>query len=186
MSGTTSQAVWWTNTINIASVGYAIINVDVFSAFVDGNDYLRIAYVLDGVEVIFYELIGGNPLVDFEPATPASAIVAGSSLQVKVYSRNDPGFIQFFNDQYAFDNVTITAAPVIYSRTSGSWTNAVAGTGTWSLTGHTGASCACYPLNTQVAIIGAGHTVTLQSSQTTVGTTPTIILRQEPLTSTAR
>ena len=172
-SGTTSEAVWSTNIVDITSVGYAIINVDVFSAFVDDNDYLRIAYVLDGVEVMFYELIGGNGFVDFAPATPASAIVAGNSLQLKIYSRNDPGFIPFFNDQYAFDNVTITAAPIIYSRTSGSWTNAVAGTGTWSLTGHAGASCACYPLNTQVAIIGAGHTVTLQSSQTATGTPPT-------------
>lgn len=172
--GTDSEGVWSSNTIDISSVGYAIINADVYSAFVESNDYLRISYVLDGVETVFYELIGGNGFAGLSAEAPASAIVAGDDLQVIVYIRNDDG--GFFTDTYAVDNISVTAAPIIYSRKSGTWddvTGGVGGTGTWSLTGHSGAACGCYPLNTQVAIVGSGHTVTLPASQTTIGTPPT-------------
>ena len=87
------KAVWSTNTVNISSVGYAIINVEVYSALVEANDYVRISYVLDGTETLFYELIGGNGGVDLTPETPASAIVAGNSLQLKIYVQNDPVFL---------------------------------------------------------------------------------------------
>ena len=95
VSGTTTEGIWSTNTVDITSVGYAIINLDVYSAFVEANDYIRIAYVLDGVEVIFYELIGGNGAAGLSIEAPASAIVAGNSLQIKVYSRKvGPGRMQ--------------------------------------------------------------------------------------------
>jgi hypothetical protein len=174
-SGTENEGVWQTNTVDISSVGYAIINADVYSALVGGDDYIRLTYVLDGVETMFYELIGGNGFAGLSAEAPASAIVAGSTLQIKMYVRNDPGF-WIFQEIYVLDNVTITAAPIIYSRKNGTWTDTsggLGGTGTWSLTGHTGTACGCYPLNSQVAIIGSGHTVTLPTSQTSIGTPPT-------------
>ncbi len=176
---TGTEAVWTSNVLDISTVGYAIITADVWSALVEGNDYVRMYYKLDGgPEILFYELIGGNALVSLTPAQSASAIVAANTVQVVIRIQNDFNvFIFTFNDVYAIDNINITAAPVIYSRKSGTWTDVtggIGGTGTWSLTGHNApTSCGCVPLNTQVAIIGNGHMVTLPSSQTTIGTPPT-------------
>lgn len=161
------EGVFQTNSIDISSVGYAIINIGVgvgglgFSA----SDYLRCYYKLDGGSEVLFADISGSLL---SITTEASAIVAANTLELVIRGKDNSvlGLI-------GFDNVTITAAPIIYSRKSGAWTDA-SGTGTWSLVSHTGSACSCYPLNTQVAVIGNSHTVTLgSSSQTTVGTPPT-------------
>jgi hypothetical protein len=170
INNTGTEGVWETNVVDISSVGYAIISADVavggfgFSA----SDYIRFYYKLDGgPEVLFADIAGSLLSITSE----ASAIVAANTLQIVVRG-NDNSFFGYIN----FDNISITAAPIIYSRKSGSWTDVTGGfggTGTWSLVSHTGTACGCYPLNTQVAIIGNGHTVTLPASQTAVGIPPT-------------
>ena len=164
------EGVFETNAINISTVGYAIINIGVtvgglgFSA----ADYLRFYYKLDGGPEILFADISGSLL---SITTEASAIVAANTVQIVVRGRDNSGL-----GIILFDNVTITAAPITYSRKSGAWTDA-SGTGTWSLVSHTGAACSCYPLNTQVAVIGNNHTVTIgATSQTAVGTPPTLNL----------
>src|SRR5688572_5316634 len=67
---TSSEQRWETNNIDISSAGYAVISADVWTALVDGTDYLRLYYKIDsGPEILFYDLAGGNGGVDFEPAT---------------------------------------------------------------------------------------------------------------------
>ncbi|WP_276367289.1 hypothetical protein [Chryseolinea sp. H1M3-3] len=170
VNNTNTEGTWTSNVIDISSVGYAILDIEVitlgfgFSA----SDYLRFYYRLDGGPEIMFSDVDGTLI---SVTTQVSAIVAGSTLQLIV-----KGVDNSFLGIIAFDNVTVTAAPIIYSRKSGIWTDVAGGfggTGTWSLTGHTGTACGCYPLNSQVAIIGSGHTVTLPASQTTIGTPPT-------------
>ena len=174
INNTVTEGTWSTNVMDISSVGYAIIDASFGTGGFgfSNSDHIRFYYRIDGgPETLFAEITGDlwNP-----DQNEVSAIVAGNSLQIIIKAIDNSSFvIPFLAGQVWISEVTVTAAPIIYSRTSGSWTNAAAGTGTWSLTGHTGASCACYPLNTQVTIIGAGHTVTLPSSQINVGTLPT-------------
>jgi hypothetical protein len=172
---TSSEQRWETNDVDISSAGYAVISADVWSALVDADDYLRLYYKVDGgSEILFYELAGGNGLVDFEPATPASAIVSGNSLQIVARFRNNTTTFLFWtlNSLYGLDNVTITPADILYSRKSGTWTDVTGGfggTGTWSTNRSGTPACGCLPLNDVVAVIQNGHTVTLPTSQTAVG-----------------
>jgi hypothetical protein len=171
---TGTEQSWQTNVVDISSAGYAIISADVWSALVNGDDYLRLYYRLDGgPEILFYELEGGNPFTDFEPATPASAIVSGNSVQIVARFRNNTTTVIFtFNSLYGIDNVTITAADILYSRKSGTWTDVTGdfgGDGTWSTSSTGTPACGCVPLNDVVAVIQNGHTVTLPTSQTAVG-----------------
>ncbi len=170
VNNTSTEGTWASNVIDISSVGYAILDIEVitlgfgFSA----SDYLRFYYRLDGGPEVMFSDVDGTFI---SVTTQVSAIVAGSTLQLIV-----KGVDNSFFGIIAFDNVTITAAPIIYSRKSGTWVDVAGGfggTGTWSLAGHTGTACGCYPLNSQVAIIGSGHTVTLPASQTSTGTPPT-------------
>ena len=170
INNTGTEGTWKTNVLDISSVGYAIINVGVLTTGIGftSSDYLRCYYSLDGGPEVLFSDINGSL---FASTTEASAIVAGSSIQIIIRGVDNTGL-----GIIAFDNVSITAAPTIYSRKSGTWTDVtggIGGTGTWSLTGHTGSACGCYPLNTQVAVIGNSHTVTLPASQTTIGTPPT-------------
>jgi hypothetical protein len=172
---TGTEQRWETNTIDISSAGYAIISADVWTALVDGSDYLQLYYKIDGgPEILFYDLSGGNGGVDFEPATPASAIVSGNTLQVVARFRNNTRtiFIFTFNSLYGLDNVTVTPADILYSRKGGTWTDVTGGfggTGTWSTNRSGTPACGCVPLNDIVAVIQNGHTVTLPTSQTAVG-----------------
>jgi hypothetical protein len=172
---TGSEQRWETNVVDISSAGYAIISADVWSALVDGDDYLRLYYKVDGgAEILFYELSGGNGFVDFEPATPASAIVSGNTLQIVARFRNNTTIFIFWPvaSLYGLDNVTITPADILYSRKPGSWTDVsggFGGTGTWSTNRSGTPACGCVPLNDIVAVVQNGHTVTLPASQTAVG-----------------
>lgn len=178
-----TEAVFSTAVVDISTIGYAILNADVYSALVEANDYVRMYYKLDGgPEIMFYELLGGNGLGSLTPAISASAIVAANTLQIIIRVQNDRevfGFCPFCiitNDVYAIDNVTITAAPVLYSRKSGTWTDVtggLGGSGTWSANATGTPACGCVPLNNNVAIIQSTHTVTLPASQVTIGTPPT-------------
>ena len=172
INNTVSEGTWSSNAMDISTVGYAIIDIGYGSAGLgfSNSDYIRFYYRIDGGPEVLFANIQGN--VWDIGAAQASAIVAGNSLEVIIKAQDNSTF-WFLSGVMWISDVTVTAAPTIYSRASGSWTNAAAGTGTWSLTGHSGASCACYPLNTQVAIVGAGHTVTLPVSQTNTGTPPT-------------
>jgi len=172
---TGTEQRWETNNINISTAGYAVISADVWSAFVDASDYLRLYYKVDGgPEILFYELNGGNNGADFEPATPASAIVSGNTLQVIARIRNNTTTIIIFPvpSLYGLDNVTVTRADVLYSRKTGTWTDmtgGLGGTGTWSINRSGTPACGCVPLNNVVAVIQNGHTVTLPVSQIAVG-----------------
>jgi hypothetical protein len=172
LNNTGTEGTWSTNVIDISSVGYAIIDVDVFSFGIgfSASDYLAFYYKLDDGPETQFSFVDAN-FISATPSVEISAIVAGTSLQIIIKGVDNSWF-----GYLSFDNVTVTAAPIIYSRKSGTWTDVtggVGGSGTWSLTSHTGSACGCYPLNTQVAIIGSGHTVTLPSSQINVGTPPT-------------
>lgn len=167
INNTGSEATWSTGTIDIASVGYAVISVNINSfglPFTD-TDYVQLYYSLDGgPETLFSEFYGSF----ISSATSASAIVAANTLRIIIKGRDNTWL-----GGISFDNVTVTAAPIIYSRKSGSWTDNDATNGTWSLTSHTGSSCGCRPLNSQVVVIGNSHTVTLPSSHTAIGNPPT-------------
>lgn len=165
INNTTNEGVWATNSINISSVGYAIINIGVlvggfgFTA----SDYLRFYYRLDGGPEVLFADISGSLL---SITTEASAIVSGNTLQIIAR-----GVDNSFFGLIIFDDVTITAAPILYSRKSGSWTDVTGGfggSGTWSTDPSGTPACGCLPLNDIVAIIQNGHTVTLPNNLTDV------------------
>mgnify|MGYP005811162025 CR=1 FL=1 len=165
---TGSEGVWSTNTINIASAGYAVIEVSLtrLGLFLSAADYIRLYYSLDGgPDILFAERLG--TVFSGSTVSGASAIVAANTVKITIR-----GMDNSLLGGLSFDNVTVTAAPIIYSRKSGTWTDK-SSNGTWSLDSHTGDACSCVPLNTQVAIIGNGHTVTLPASQVNIGTPPT-------------
>ena len=176
INNTVTEGTWSSNVLDISSAGYAIIDVDYGSVGLGftASDYIKFYYRIDGGPEILFADVQGD--VWDIAAAEASAIVAGNTLQLIIKAvDNSSFFIPIFAGTMWIDQLTVTAAPIIYSRKSGTWTDVsggVNGTGTWSLTGHTGNACGCYPLNTQVAIIGAGHTVTLATSQTNIGTPP--------------
>jgi hypothetical protein len=167
VDGTGSEGVWTTSVIDISGSGYAIVDLVLGSVGVgfDNGDYVRAYYIIDnsGVEVLFAELSGSLAASTLN----GSAIVSGSSLQIVVRA-----FDNSFFGVMDFDDVTIAAIPVLYSRKSGTWTDitgGLGGTGTWSTDRSGTPACGCVPLNDVLAIVQAGHTVTLPASQTAVG-----------------
>jgi hypothetical protein len=68
----------------------------------------------------------------------------------------------------SFDDVSVTAVTVLYSRKNGNWNDKDGANGTWSTTGFTGLASGLVPGNGQLAIIGGGFTVDL-TADTTVG-----------------
>jgi hypothetical protein len=177
VNGTTTTGEWRTNDINISSAGYAILDVTFFAVgLFDDDDRWTAYYELDnsGDEIQFADFQAF--LIDAE--TQGSAIVSGNT--VKIIIRGFDNSPTIFGTGYlTFDDVTVTAADVLYSRKSGTWTDMTGGfggTGTWS-TSRTGTpACGCVPLNDMVAVIQNTHTVTLPTSQTAVGdaTTPNL------------
>ncbi|MEJ1239109.1 T9SS type A sorting domain-containing protein [Chryseolinea sp. T2] len=169
INNTDTEGEWSTNTINIASVGYAVIDVSLSreGLLLSNADYIRLYYSLDGgPDVLFAERLG--TFFSGSTISGVSAIVAANTVKITIRGMdNSP-----LGGALYFDDVTVTAAPIIYSRQSGSWTDNSAN-GTWSLSSHTGAACSCVPLNSQVAIIGNGHTVSLPASQVNIGVPPT-------------
>lgn len=165
-----TDGVWSSNPINISSAGYAILNVSFFGiGLFDADDNITAYYILDnnGVEVKFGEFIPfliGNE-------TQGSAIVSGSTVQLVIRGFDDSPNI-FGTGFMQFDDVTITAADVLYSRKSGTWTDmsgGFGGTGTWSTDRSGTPACGCVPLNDVVAVVQSGHTVTIPISQSAVG-----------------
>ncbi|MGC3945918.1 MAG: hypothetical protein QM762_15570 [Chryseolinea sp.] len=168
IDNTGSEGTWSTNTINIASIGYAVIDVSLtrLGVGLSAADYVRLYYSLDGgPDILFAERLG--TFFSGSTVDGVSAIVAANTVKITIKGMDNSWF-----GGLSFDDVTVTAAPIIYSRKSGNWTDNSA-TGTWSLVSHTGAACSCVPLNSQVAIIGNSHTVSLSSSQTNIGVPPT-------------
>jgi hypothetical protein len=166
INNTDSEGRLASNVMTITSVGYAIIDVRYGSAGLgfSSSDYIRFYYRVDGGPEILFANVQGD-LLDLGSAQ-ASAIVAGNTLQIIVRAMDNSSFI-FFGGQMWIEEITVTAAPKIFSRGSGGWRDA----SRWSLNGHSGAACLCYPLNSQVAVIGEGHNVTISNSQTSVSNT---------------
>jgi hypothetical protein len=81
INNTGTEGVWASNTINISTAGYAIINVDVLTAGFgfSASDYLQFYYKLDGGPEVLFNDINGSL---FSSTTEASAIVAGNTLQL--------------------------------------------------------------------------------------------------------
>lgn len=175
INNTVTEGTWSSDVIDISTVGYAVIDIGYgsFGLGFSNSDYIRFYYRIDsGPEILFANIQGDVWAIG---EAEASAIVAGNTLEVIIKAEDNSSFF-FLSGLMWISDVTVTAAPIIYSRKSGTWTDVsggVGGSGTWSLTGHTGPACGCYPLNTQVAIVGSGHTVTLPSSQTNIGNPPT-------------
>jgi len=110
INNTGTEGAWTSNTIDISTAGYAIIDVGVLTAGFgfSAADYLRFYYRIDGgPETLFSDIDGTFISV----TTEASAIVAGNTLQLII-----KGVDNSFFGIIIFDDVTITAAPVIYSR----------------------------------------------------------------------
>lgn len=160
---TSTEGVWQSNVITLPSPGFASISVDLATGGTNSTDYIRCYYKVDGgAEILFAELLG--QLIN--ATTTGSAYVGGTTLQI-VMRGQDNQFGTFFGLPLGFtmDNLTITAAPALYSRKSSTWTDVTAGNSTWSAVAIGGSSCNCTPTATQVAVIGGGFTVTLPSSQ---------------------
>ncbi|MFZ6012633.1 MAG: T9SS type A sorting domain-containing protein [Bacteroidota bacterium] len=156
-----SEGVWTSESIDISSYGYAVIDVAGYIYFAGTGDYLRFYYSVDGgPETIFGNFSDGF----FTGAVGASTIVSGSSLTVIVRAFNN-GFF----DTYEFDDVTVTGITTLYSRKNGNWNDVTAGNGTWSTVSHVGASCDCAPNTLTRAIIGNGNTVSMNADGTTAG-----------------
>lgn len=164
IQNTGTEGIWSTNTIDISGTGRAIVDITVAGLFVDGADYIRCYYRVDGgPETQFFEQNGG--IATF--TLTGTAIVTGSSLQIVVRSSVDGSFFGF--DAFSIDDVTVTAINTLYSRKNGNWDDASAGNGTWSVVGLGGASCDCTPLTTDYVIIGNSNTVNINVAATAGG-----------------
>lgn len=156
-----SEGVWTSQSIDISAYGYAVMDIDGYIYFAGAGDYLRFYYSVDGgPQVLFGDFSDGL----FTGAVGASSIVSGNSLVITVRAFNNGVF-----DSYSFDNVVVTGITTLYSRKSGNWNDAAAGTGTWSILSHAGAACGCTPNSLTRALIGTGHTVDMNADGTTGG-----------------
>src|SRR5688500_9931705 len=115
-----SEGIWTSQSIDISAYGYAVIDIDGYIDNAGAGAYLRFYYSLNGgPETLFGDFSGGF----FTGAVGASSIVSGNSLIITVRAFNN-GFL----DLYTFDNVVVTGITTLYSRKSGDWTDAAAGT----------------------------------------------------------
>lgn len=159
VNNTVTEGVWASNNFSIATTGMVTVSIQLSTLLTSASDYLRAYYRVDGgPEILFAELLGSIVSV----TTSGSAIVSGSNVQIVVRSiERTAGGLSLFR----FDAVVGTSVPAVYSRASTAWN---VGT-TWSTTGFAGASCACTPTTTQVAIIGGGFTVDFTADATVGG-----------------
>jgi len=163
VDNTSHEGTWKTNVINISSYGYAIVEVLLQGVGLSfGGDYITCSYIVDGGAEVQFADINGAFL--YNGAVQGSAIVSGNTLQV-VIRGYDGGFLSAFS----FDKVTITAANKLYSRKTGDWNDLSAVDGTWSLTSHIGAACACTMNDRTTALVGPGHIVSLTQNESVGG-----------------
>lgn len=151
-----SEGVWTSQSIDISSYGYAVIDIAGYIIYASSDDYLRFYYSVDGgPEILFGDFSGGL----LTGAVGASSIVSGNSLVVTVRAYNNV----FFWENFYFDDVVVTGVTTLYSRASAAWNTS----GTWSTVALGGASCACTPNDKTRVIVGAGYAVTIDGAGTT-------------------
>ena len=151
------EAVWLSQIIDISAWSQVQISVDIAeNGVLEGNDYLRLYYKLDGGS----EMIFGDFMNDFGDSfqTVISETVSGTNLQVIIRVRNDQTA-----EAHLIDNVRVfndpDAGTTLYSRNDRNWNNQNA----WSITGFGGSSCQCTPDANSNVIIGSSHSIRLQS-----------------------
>ena len=151
INNTVTEGVWESNNFSITATGMVTVSIELSTLLTSSSDYLRAYYRVDsGPEILFAQINGSVVSL----TTSGSAIVSGSNLRIVVRGiETTAGALSLFR----FNTVVATSVPVVYSRASTAWN---LGT-TWSTTGFIGASCACTPTTSQVAIIGGGFTVDL-------------------------
>lgn len=173
MENTGTEAVWMSEVIDISSVNYADVSVDISGRTSNfnigflgdsGPDYIRCYYRLDGgPEVLFFEHRSSFQDDNFD--MPLSKVLKGNSVQIVVRTVTDRSRLLFlyFNDYYTIDNVSVSEVNTLYSRASGDWRNG----DNWSVNDFSGpqAPAGVYPTNREVAIIGNGNTITLSNDE---------------------
>jgi hypothetical protein len=163
-NGTGNEGVWTSSSIDISGTGAAVISISLASIFTDATDYVRCSYIVDGgMETQFAELLGQFISV----TTAGSAIVSGSTLQLIVRSRENPGGGGYMR----FDDVVVTAVTRLYSKKSGNWDDIVDGGDglTWAINSHVGTDYPFVPTANELIYIGAGHVVNLNVAGTAGG-----------------
>jgi hypothetical protein len=143
--GVGGEVIWYGDTIDIsASANVAISMLVSESGGMESTDYFRAFYVLDGGP----ENLIGELTDDIPGGGPVSLSVGnlnGSTLQVVVRLFNNAN-----NEEWRFDDVTISVPAYIYSINTGSWSD----TNNWSFSSG-GPTCNCVPSSlTQVEIEG--------------------------------
>lgn len=168
-TGAGSEGVWTSQSINIAAYTEVALEIALYSYYTFSTDYIRCYYKINGgEEILFGELLGSNGL---SITSAASAIVSGNTVQIVIRAMdNTPGTNSDLGvtvqNAMAFDNVTLTSISVLYSISSGNWSNNT----TWSRDGFAGASCAtCVPSASHRVIIGNGKTVSIPAAATAAG-----------------
>ncbi len=159
------EAVWMSEVLNISTLASVLASVDIIEfGRMEGNDYLRIYYVLDGGP----ETIFGDFSNDFGASfqTVFSPVLSGTSLQIIIRIRNNQT-----NEYHAFDNIRVfdsaRGGPTLFSRRNRNWNSRLA----WSTSGLEGPSCRCIPdANTNV-VIGSNHAIRLNTDGTARGLT---------------
>lgn len=97
------EAIWTSPTIDISSVSYVDLSVDVAeNGDSESDDYVKVYYAVDGgAETLF--TYNGENTDDFTNATAKQFYVAGSSIQIIIKVANNTG-----TEQHTFDNVSIS------------------------------------------------------------------------------
>ncbi len=159
------EAIWLSEVLDISTLSSAMASVDIIEfGRMEGNDYLRLFYKLDGgPETSFGDFrndFGASFQTIFSPA------LSGTSLQIIIRVKNNQT-----NEYHAFDNIRVfdsaNGGPTLYSRRNRNWNNRLA----WSTSGLEGPSCFCTPdANTNV-VIGSNHTIRLNTDGTARGLT---------------
>jgi len=149
------EAVWFSEILDISSMTSVISSVDIAEfGTLEGNDYLRLYYILDGASEVNF----GDFKNDFGPSfqTTATPVLAGTTLQIVIRISNNAA-----NETHIFDNVRVFDSVVggltLYSRADRNWSNQNA----WSTIGLTGPSCHCVPDANSNVVIGNNHTIHL-------------------------
>jgi hypothetical protein len=170
-SNTDSEGRWQSGSIPISGTVTISINVGE-DGTLEGGDYIRAYYYLNGSGTATQF---GSLNNDFGTST-FTTNVTGTSVIIEIRILNDSGF-----EGHYFDDVRVNGpgGVTLYSRNSGDYDNA----NTWSLIGHSGATCSCYPDETSDAIIDGNDAITIDSdfyvNDLTIGSTGSLSWTRE-------
>jgi hypothetical protein len=97
------EAVWYSKQVDISSVTYVDLSVDVFeSGDSESSDYINIYYSLDGgVEILFSN--NGENTDDFTSTSASQNQISGSTVTIIIKVANNTG-----TETHKFDNVSVT------------------------------------------------------------------------------